>query len=81
MTFPKIRTPEPIYYELGEELGSLFEDTMRLLRSTNHEGLLYYRYQAIKFLKSELKKNYDRADSIAERLASIMRIPAREATG
>lgn len=74
MTFPKIRTPEPIYYELGEELGSLFEDTMRLLRSTNHEGLLYYRYQAIKFLKSELKKNYDRADSIAERLASIMRI-------
>ncbi|MBS1768274.1 MAG: helicase [Acidobacteria bacterium] len=74
LNFPKIAPPQPIYYQLGEELGCLFDDTMKVLRNANHDGLLYYRYQAIKFLKQDLKKNYDRADSIAERLASIMRI-------
>lgn len=74
MSFPKLTPPQPIYYQLEEELSTLFDDTMRVLRSSNHDGLLYYRYQAIRFLRDDLKKNYDRADSIADRLASIMRI-------
>lgn len=74
LKFPEIHPPQPIYYQLDEELNALFDDTIQQIRGTNHSGLGYYRYQAIKYLVGPLKKNYDHADTVSERLANIMRI-------
>lgn len=72
ISFPDIQKPEPIYYQLDEELNSLYDETMRLL-SHKTEGLQYFRYQAIKYLKEEKKSKYKNADIASEALAKLMK--------
>jgi superfamily II DNA or RNA helicase len=70
LNFPEIVPPQPIYYEMAPELAQLFDDSMDALLKAG--GLKYFRYQAIKYLLPSQKAKYDRADSIADRLAGIM---------
>jgi len=73
VNFPKIEKPHKILYQLDEQLDQLYDDTMHLL-SHESEGLQYYRYQAIRFLIPEKKKQYKNADVISAQLAKIMKI-------
>ncbi len=73
VNFPKIEKPYKILYQLDEQLDQLYDDTMHLL-SHESEGLQYYRYQAIRFLIPEKKKQYKNADVISAQLAKIMKI-------
>lgn len=72
VTFPDIEPPRQILYQLDEELEKLYEESFAQIKDTN-EGLKYFRYQAIKFLKPEVKENYKQADMISEQLAKIMK--------
>lgn len=73
VNFPNIEKPHKILYQLDEQLDQLYDDTMHLL-SHESEGLQYYRYQAIRFLIPEKKKQYKNADVISAQLAKIMKI-------
>ena len=70
--FPVVEKPVPIYYKLDKTLNQLFDDTVRAIQHP-HEGLRYFRYQAIKYLIEPYRSQYDDAASIAERLAAIMK--------
>ncbi len=70
--FPKVKAPDKIYYELDDELETLYDNTIVYL-SHKTKGLQYYRYQAIKYLKEEKKKKYKSADRISIQLAGIMK--------
>jgi superfamily II DNA/RNA helicase/HKD family nuclease len=73
VAFPCIEPPRQILYRLDPELNSLYDQTVLLLKDTVN-GIGYFRYQAIKYLKSDAKKLYVQADLISDQLAHIMRI-------
>ncbi len=70
--FPEIEPPKQILYELDAELDQLYDESFNLIKDTR-KGLGYYRYQAIRFLRPELKKNYKQADMISDQLAKIIK--------
>jgi SNF2 family DNA or RNA helicase len=72
IVFPNIKKPEKIFYELDNELDALYDKTIFLL-SNKTEGIQYYRYQAIKYLKAEKKNKYKNADVASQALAKIMK--------
>jgi HKD family nuclease/superfamily II DNA/RNA helicase len=69
--FPQVKKPEKILYELDSHLDELYDKTIFIL--SNSQGLKYYRYQAIAFLKPHKKAKYKQADRISEQLAKIMK--------
>ncbi len=81
VSFPEIIPPKPVLYVLNEEVSKLYDETLKLVKDTK-KGLGYYRYQAIKFMSDEAKKQYKKAtnvnasqaDRISEQLAVIMKI-------
>jgi len=70
--FPEIEKPRKILYQLDDDLNDLYDETIKLLKDTN-TGIKYYRYQAIKFLKEDFRKQYPKAVLISEQLAGIMK--------
>lgn len=70
--FPIVKKPEKIYYQLDEELDTLYDETIFYL-SNEESGLTYNRYQAIKYLKPLKKGKYRKADMISTQLAKIMK--------
>ncbi|HLS11119.1 MAG TPA: helicase-related protein [Flavobacteriaceae bacterium] len=72
IVFPDIEKPRKIFYQMDEETEGLYDKTMHLL-SHKTEGLKYYRYQAIKFLKEPLRSKYKNADVASYALARLMR--------
>lgn len=73
IVFPDILKPNKVYYQLSEAEEKLYDNTMHLL-SHDIEGIKYYRYQAIKFLKPEKKAKYKNADVASRALASMMKV-------
>ena len=73
VVFPAIEKPHKILYQLDDALDQLYDDTMNYL-SHETDGLKYYRYQAIRFLIPDKKKNYKNADVISDQLAKIMKV-------
>ena len=73
--FPKVHTPQQIYYQLPPELEKLYDTTIKKIdnKKQTTSGLLYTRYRALHYLKPEFKQQYQRADFIAERLVAIMK--------
>jgi superfamily II DNA/RNA helicase len=70
IVFPKVKPPKKIFYQLDSDLETLYDETIKCLRT----DLTYYRYQAIKFLKPPKKSKYKKADMISSQLAEIMKI-------
>ena len=71
--FPVVNKPEKLFYLLDHELDVLYDDTINLLKSDDY-GIKYYRYQAISFLKPDLKeKLYTQADMASNQLKKIMK--------
>ena len=70
--FPDVKSPRKIYYQLDTELEALYDKTIMYL-SDKINGLKYYRYQAIKYLKASKKSKYKKADMISIQLAGIMK--------
>ena len=70
--FPDVKPPHKIYYQLDPNLEQLYDKTIQYL-SDSAEGLKYYRYQAIKYLKEDKKSKYKKADMISIQLAGIMK--------
>ncbi|WP_295793733.1 helicase-related protein [Mucilaginibacter sp.] len=73
VTFPDIEPPRQILYQLDEQLNELYDHTFDIIKDTQN-GLGYFRYQAIKYLNPDAKKQYKQANLISEQLAHIMRI-------
>jgi ERCC4-related helicase len=77
--FPKIDNPEKLEYKLDEKLTKLFFDSVEMITGIDEggnevEGLGYYRYRAIEFLKYEKdRKIYGNVTSISKRLSAIMK--------
>ena len=69
ISFPKVKQPEKILYQLDRELEILYDKTIETLRNE----LTYYRYQAIKFLIPEKKKKYKNAELASLQLKHIMK--------
>ncbi len=67
--FPKSEKPQKIFYQLDDELNKLYDQTIHYLKN----GLTYYRYQAIKYLKPNVRVKYKKADLISTQLAHIMK--------
>ena len=72
VVFPDVHAPEKIWYQLDATLNELYDRTIKMLSKTD-EGLTYYRYQAIKYLRADKKKKYKKADMISMQLATIMK--------
>jgi superfamily II DNA/RNA helicase/HKD family nuclease len=72
ISFPDVEKPRKILYKLDAELEVLYDKTIRLLTHKT-EGIKYYRYQAIRFLKGDLASKYSNAVVISEALAMIMK--------
>jgi superfamily II DNA/RNA helicase len=74
MTFPDIKPPKPILYQLDPTLNKLYDETMQLLKFTD-TGLKYYRYQAIRFLPKEAQEKFfnNQAEVISDQLAILMK--------
>jgi superfamily II DNA/RNA helicase len=74
MTFPDIKPPKPVLYELDPALNKLYDETMQLLKFT-HTGLKYFRYQAIRFLPKEAQEKFfnNQAEVISDQLAILMK--------
>lgn len=70
--FPEVKAPCKIYYQLDDRLDDLYDRTIMYLSDQNN-GLQYYRYQAIKYLKPDKKNKYKKADMISVQLAKIMK--------
>ena len=70
--FPVPKSPYKIYYQLDAQLEALYDKTIMYI-SDQINGLNYYRYQAIKYLKPHKKNKYKKADNISTQLASIMK--------
>lgn len=81
VTFPDIIPPKQILYQLNEEVNDLYDHTIKIVKDSK-DGLSYYRYQAIKFMSDEAKKQYkkttgvdpNQANRISEQLAVIMKV-------
>lgn len=73
IVFPEIADPQPVEYELKGGLEELFYSTFDTL--TDPAQLGYYRYQAIRFLTEDIKREngYTQAELVSRALASIMR--------
>jgi len=72
--FPEVEKPTPILYQLPPEMDALYDRTIALLAGPPPDALTYNRYRAIAFLSNlKLREKYERADFIAEQLASIMK--------
>jgi superfamily II DNA/RNA helicase/HKD family nuclease len=69
IVFPTVNKPEKIFYQLDNQLESLYDKTIKCLR----DELTYNRYQAIKYLKPLKKSKYQKADMISFQLAQIMK--------
>ncbi len=70
--FPEIAAPKPKLYELNSKLSKLFYHTVFYLTDT--DKINYYRYQAIAYLKPELRENqYEQAVLVSKSLAGIMK--------
>ena len=70
--FPEIAAPKPKLYELNTKLSKLFYHTVFYLTDT--DKINYYRYQAIAYLKPELRENqYEQAVLVSQSLAGIMK--------
>lgn len=72
IVFPEIAPPKPKIYEFDAKLSKLFYHTVFYL--TDDDKIQYYRYQAIKYLKPELRENYyKQAILVSQSLAGIMK--------
>jgi superfamily II DNA or RNA helicase len=72
IVFPEIAAPKPKLYEFDTKLSKLFYHTVFYL--TDDDKIQYYRYQAIKYLKPELRENYyEQAILVSQSLAGIMK--------
>lgn len=70
--FPEIAAPKPKLYELNAKLSKLFYHTVFYL--TDKDKINYYRYQAIAYLKPELREDYyEQAILVSQSLAGIMK--------
>jgi superfamily II DNA/RNA helicase len=70
--FPEIAAPKPKLYKLNSKLSKLFYHTVFYLTDT--DKINYYRYQAIAYLKPELRENqYEQAVLVSQSLAGIMK--------
>ncbi len=70
--FPEIAEPIPRMYRLEGKLNKLFYQTIFYL--TDNDKVQYYRYQAIRYLKEDLRKlHYEQAITISKSLAAIMK--------
>lgn len=70
--FPEIADPKPKLYEFDTKLSKLFYHSVFYL--TDDDKIQYYRYQAIKYLKPELRENYyEQAVLVSQSLAGIMK--------
>jgi superfamily II DNA/RNA helicase len=70
--FPEIAAPKPKLYELNSKLSKLFYHTVFYLTDT--DKINYFRYQAIAYLKPELRENqYEQAVLVSQSLAGIMK--------
>ncbi|HAZ93401.1 MAG TPA: helicase, partial [Chitinophagaceae bacterium] len=68
----RIAAPKPKLYELNSKLSKLFYHTVFYLTDT--DKINYYRYQAIAYLKPELRENqYEQAVLVSQSLAGIMK--------
>jgi Superfamily II DNA and RNA helicases len=76
--FPKMGDPIPLFYELDQNLSTLFFDTVSLITGVDEygnstDGLGYYRYRAIEHLINKSDRDiYGNVQSISTRLATIM---------
>lgn len=70
--FPEIAPPKAKLYQLDTKLSKLFYHTVFYL--TDDDKIRYNRYQAIRYLKEELREQYyDQAILISQSLAGIMK--------
>ena len=69
ISFPVVKQPQKIFYQLDNKLETLYDYTIKVLR----DDLTYYRYQAIKFLIPEKKKKYKNAELASLQLKYIMK--------
>ncbi|MDH6304212.1 superfamily II DNA or RNA helicase [Parabacteroides sp. PF5-5] len=69
ITFPVVKQPIKILYQLDYDLEMLYDKTIKILR----DELTYYRYQTIKFLIPEKKKKYKNAELASLQLKFIMK--------
>jgi hypothetical protein len=70
--FPEIAPPKPKLYELDAKLSKLFYHTVFYL--TDPDKVNYYRYQAIAYLKPEIRSDrYEQAILVSQSLAGIMK--------
>ena len=69
ISFPVVKQPHKIFYQLDSNLETLYDITINTLR----DELTYYRYQAIKFLVTEKKKKYKNAELASLQLKHIMK--------
>ena len=72
LVFPEIEPPRQILYQLDTQLDKLYDDTFKIIGQKS-PGLGYFRYQAIKYLNPDAKRQYKRADLISSQLAKLMR--------
>lgn len=73
IVFPRVNNPEHLLYQLNPRLNELYVQTVDRIVNKENEGLQYARHRLIEFLNPEHRKDYQRPDLIAERLAAIMR--------
>lgn len=72
ISFPEIAPPKAKLYQLDAKLSKLFYHTVFYL--TDDDKIKYNRYQAIRFLKDDLRgQYYDQAVLISQSLAGIMK--------
>ena len=86
LIFPEVNGPNNLEYKMDAELSYLFADTMDLIKPEedfdfdDSNGLCYYRYRAIQFLKDEKTRDKYRGrgalsvDVLAKQLARLMQI-------
>lgn len=76
--FPVINPPNAVMYEFDDRLSQLFDHTVTYLTGFDEygnesDGLNYYRYRAIEYLKPEFQEQYGDVASISGRLSAIMK--------
>jgi len=70
--FPEIAVPRAIKYKMSAKLTKSFHHSLFYL--TDDDKINYYRYQAIRYLKKDLRdKYYEQAVLVSKSLAGIMK--------
>lgn len=70
--FPEIAPPRAKIYELNSSLSKLFYKTIFYV--TDEDKINFYRYQAIRYLKADIQKEYyEQAILVSKSLASIIK--------